>query len=116
MQSLRQLIAKLNIPVETLEKHSYTVDFTAQSLLILQKTASYIETLRDIPNSVASKGMIRKIARSGLNLQHLKLAYTREGRDGVISLLSEQFGGKPCVTKDKKILNAVANFMESSSN
>ena len=43
-----------------------------------------------------------KVASSGLGLHHLQLEFERGGADGLELLLKERFGGKPCVTANKR--------------
>ena len=51
-------------------------------------------TLKQIvTGGVLSKGMIEKIAKSGLCYQRLQLAYERNGEDGIQALFSENFIG-----------------------
>ena len=50
---------------------------------------------------VLSKGMTSKIARSGLNLKHLKAAYYRGGDEGIRKVLTEKFNRKCRVTSKK---------------
>ena len=47
--------------------------------------------------------MARKIAPAGLGYCHLDFVYTRDGPDGLIALLKEDFNGKLRVSKDKRI-------------
>ena len=57
------------------------------------------------------KGMANKAAASGLTLEHFKLAYSRNGVDGIQSLMSELTpGGKPQVTKNKSVIAKLASF------
>ncbi len=43
-----------------------------------------------IQKKVLGKAMAEKVARSGLRLEHLQLAYRRQGHDGVANLLAER--------------------------
>ena len=53
--------------------------------------------------NVLSKEMIDKAAESGLTFRHLQVAFLRDNEEGVKSVLSENFDGKPRVTKRKNI-------------
>ena len=67
--------------------------------------------------NIISKGMISKIAGSGLEYKHLCIAYKRGGRDGLLSVLMEMNSQSAVrVTKDKKILNALADYFEMADN
>ena len=60
-----------------------------------------------------SKGMVEKAASSGLNYEHLKLAFVRDGENGLRSLFCEEFGGKARVTKNNKVLSPVVQYFNS---
>ena len=53
-----------------------------------------------------------KIARSGLELEHLKAALNRGGVDATKSILSERFNSKVRVTSNKNIITAIAAWLE----
>lgn len=59
-----------------------------------------------------SAGTAGKLARSGLNMQHLKLANERSPSDGLFSLLTEMVKGKPRITKSKKIIDSIKSYFE----
>ena len=59
-------------------------------------------------------GMASKCGNSGLALRHLKLAYQREGDEGVKSLLQEKDeNNKPRVTARRDIINSICQWLES---
>jgi hypothetical protein len=56
--------------------------------------------------------MANKIASSGLNFTHLKLAFQRSGPEGIASLFSDKdIHGHVRVTNSKKIVNSVAEYL-----
>ena len=63
-----------------------------------------------IQNKVVSETMAKKIAESGLNYSHIKLAFDRNGDDGIKDLFTEKFVGKRRVTADKKIISKVCEY------
>ena len=63
----------------------------------------HMSSLVVVPKKVLSEGIKKKLASSGLNLDHLKLAYRRGvggggGIEGLRGVLSKKFKGKPRVT------------------
>ena len=56
---------------------------------------------------VISSCMAMKAARSGLKYEHLQLAFTRGGADGLRNLLTEKSGGKPRVTVQTIVLDRI---------
>ena len=58
--------------------------------------------------------MIDKASASGINFHHLKVSYLREGGEGVLKLFTEDYLGKPRVTKRKNILESVVNFFNNT--
>ena len=64
-----------------------------------------------VRGKIITKGMAKKIARSGLELKHLKAAFYRE-HDGVRSILSEKFKNKSRVTNNKNIIDSIVAWLE----
>ena len=62
-------------------------------------------------NNIISKAISKKITDSGLSYDHLKLAFERNGYDGLYYLLSEADSntGKPRVTKNHSVVKKVVN-------
>ena len=61
--------------------------------------------------------MAEKMAGSGLVYDNLKLAYRREGKDGLLSLLTENDGnGKVRVSNRKSITNGITEHFENWHN
>ncbi|CAC5392636.1 unnamed protein product [Mytilus coruscus] len=112
VESLQQLVEHLSLPTEKVAPHSFSVEYVSQSVRQLNSLNKRLASFT-LPASVLSKGMVRKMAKSGLEQRHLILANEREGSDGVANLLSELFWGKPRVTKDRKIIASVTSFIES---
>ena len=66
-----------------------------------------------IDQKVISDELRTKIAGSGLSLNHLHLAYQRNGRQGVHEVLSEMSGDCVRVTISKRITDSIADFFRS---
>jgi DNA polymerase III epsilon subunit-like protein len=65
-----------------------------------------------VERKVCGLAMLRKMAASGLSLNHLKLAYTRNGDSGLQSIFGEQDSNKKVrVTKSKKIAHVIGLFL-----
>ena len=68
----------------------------------------------------ASLRMIEKIANFGIGLHELEQIFQKNGRDGIVQLLSEELFDeisdtrKPRVTKDKKVLNKIIAFFQKN--
>ena len=62
--------------------------------------------------NIISKATEKKINRSSLTYEHLKLACQRDGFDGLYFLLSESLPntGKPRVTRNQKVVQKLANY------
>ncbi|CAC5362774.1 unnamed protein product [Mytilus coruscus] len=112
---LQQLIKTLK-SLKNSRKHSFSVQYTVSMIIKLQQKKSRLDTFSNMPSTVCSKSMLNKIARSGLRLNHLILAGNRGGVGGVRELLTEQFDGKPRVTKDQKILDSISKHIMSLKN
>ena len=63
-----------------------------------------------------SSKMAAKVAGSGLQFGHLQRVFARDGRDGLRAVLSKKGAdGKPRVTKNTSVLDAVYSFFESDT-
>ena len=91
------------------------VSFTSAVSLIKHRAHVHhnVGTLEAKLAGTLSMGMITKIAGSGLSYRHLLLAHKRSGAEGISSLLTEKVGGKPRVTRTKRVLNAVTAHFEN---
>ena len=68
--------------------------FGSQVNLNSINAGTYQNTLKPLEDSKAiSKLMAMKIARSGLNYEHLKVAFERNGFDGLMGVLGEKVEG-----------------------
>ncbi|CAG2191646.1 unnamed protein product [Mytilus edulis] len=97
--ALQELFGKAGFSLAHLQPHSFSVDFAYQTLINIEISNTNYESLKLLP---ISAGMTKKMAKSGLNIQHLKLAFRRGGVDGVCNVMSEENNGKVRVTKNKR--------------
>lgn len=80
-------------------------------ILFLSKKSSNVKTLcRLIDSKHVSKAMAQKIAASGLTYEFLKLAFDRDGPDGINNLLSEKVDGKPRVTANSRVITNICKY------
>lgn len=63
-------------------------------------------------SKAVSKGMCHTIAYSGLAFEHLKLAFNRNGRQGVMDVLTEEVNGKARVTRSKKVVDSISDYFQ----
>ena len=75
-----------------LVQHKFpSYSFDGSDIRNLVNAAQYKKTLQSLLLKKAlSESMATKIGRAGLNYDHLKLAYDRNGFDGLVSVLSEK--------------------------
>ena len=95
-------------------QHTYTLKSTYARFLHLQDMQNRLTTLTPLLDEKAiTKRTAGALASSGLNMQHLRLSYSRSGRQGIDDLLKEcTVTGKPRVTKCKNIIDAVADYFD----
>lgn len=63
--------------------------------------------------NVLSSSMMDKIGRTGLTYRDFCYAYNTEESDGIVKLLTMDIGGKPRVTKSKKVIQSVCEYFQS---
>lgn len=62
-------------------------------------------------NKVISRTILKKLEGSSLSYNHLKLAYHRDGFDGLLYLLSEKTGsGKARISNNRRVIQKLADF------
>ena len=61
-----------------------------------------------------TKSMCQKIAGSGLNLGHLKLAFNRDESNGIRQLFTEKFNKKARVTASKSVIMKVNTYLATN--
>lgn len=93
--------------------YTFSMDYMMQVVLQMEDSKSNLQTLMPLlTNKTMSESMVKRMSLSGLSMYHLQLAYQREGFDGIQSVLSECFHGKPRVTKRRNIITSVVDFLK----
>ncbi|KAJ7386153.1 hypothetical protein OS493_012500 [Desmophyllum pertusum] len=103
-----QVLQKLStsfISDAVLLRHSFSNSWLQQYIVFLSQKSKTLKTLQPLIHlKKASKSMADKISASGLSLDHLQLAYSRGGVDGLTNVLTEKFQGKPRVSTNKRVI------------
>lgn len=93
--------------------YTFSMDYMMQVVLQMEDSKSNLQTLMPLlTNKTVSESMVKRMSLSGLSMYYLQLAYQREGFDGIQSVLSECFHGKPRVTKRRNIITSVVDFLK----
>ena len=108
-RTLQQAVQKSKATDSDLLAHSFTLESVKQSLVRDDAKANNIGSLQVLVDKKAcSQCMADKMASSGLSMDHLKLAYSRNGEDGIKSLfMDKDSNARVRVTNSKKIIEAV---------
>lgn len=114
VESLQTLVCDTGVDDSSVLQHSTCTLAAISSYQHNKMCDMNLCTLEEMINAkVISKDMAKKVASSGLNLLHLKLAVRRNGFEGLCQLFQQKIkNGKPRVTSVKKIINTVYNFVE----
>ena len=116
VKALAQILRQLSVATAVSINFSMTASSASEYYDQLQRKKDNTGTFRELrENNVLSKGMIDKAAESGLRYRHLKVAFQRDGEDGVRAIFSEKYNGKARVTAQKKIIKTVSEFLKFSS-
>lgn len=102
---LQRIVDKAEVTRQELMDRSKSV---AAMVQIIQKSAlkNTNKVIMDCMKGSVSVGMIGKMTEAGITLDLLQRAY-KKGNKGIELLLGEDIGGRPKVTKNKKILRNV---------
>ncbi|XP_062599976.1 maternal protein exuperantia-like [Saccostrea cucullata] len=113
--ALQRLLCHSNPTTADKVKNSFSLASTLERFLHCQQSKPCESSLSPLLHQkIITKRTASKIANSGLCFQHLQLAHTREGRQGIEDILKEQFRGKPRVTTSKRIIDAIADFFQNA--
>lgn len=88
--ALHELLRKAEFSLVPVQPHIFSIDFVYQALIHVEMSNRNYESLKVLSISV---GMTKTMARSGLNIQHLKLAFRRGRVDGIHNVISEEIKG-----------------------
>ena len=105
VKALSKLVEKVKVTTSCFVQKSISVNSFLRSAQMSKETKDIIKAM-DCMETV-SKGMRKKIAEAGISMKHLKEAFSKGGNKGVELLLGEDVGGRPRVTKTKKIITSV---------
>ena len=91
--------------------------FGADAILRSVNTSAYKLTLQPlVTGDFITNTMANKIAKSGLNYTHLRMAFDRNGYDGLLSVLGEKVNGVVRVTKQGRIIQKIFEHFSQGCN
>ncbi|XP_063448242.1 uncharacterized protein LOC134727784 [Mytilus trossulus] len=113
--ALSRLFHHLAPSTEAKQLSSFSFDSAARRYDHNQKTKLLLPTLTPLTEKkVITIRTANVIAASGMSFSHLRIAYARDGRQGIEDVLKEEgVNGKVRVTKSKKIVDAISDFFKS---
>ena len=94
---------------------SFTTAFAINSTKYSINKATNLQTLQPlIASKVIIKGLGDKIAGSGLMMSHLQHSFSRGGKDGLKSVLTEIISGKARVKTSSRIITQLCNYFTNT--
>ena len=108
-----KIMQKLSVSTPSLCSHSLTMQYIEKKHKYLEMKNTNLVSLHTLEGTgVVTKSMSQKIAGSGLNLGHLKLAFERDETNGIRQLFTEKFfNQKARVTASKSIIVKVNQYL-----
>ena len=113
VEALKCLVETAGADKELVLKHTASINYVLECFKHCVEAQRNLPSLQVLLNAkVVSKNMARVIAGSGLQLKHLRHAYQRNGRAGVVGVLQEkQDGGvKVRVTRSGKVADSIVDY------
>lgn len=100
---------KAEVGQEQLLSHSYETDYALALLRYDQQGRRNATSFSGmIQSHNISPGMALKLGKSGLRLEHLQLAVSRSGREGLVDVLKEKaISGATRGTAQQKCIDAI---------
>ena len=114
---LRRVMMKTGVEPDLMIEHSFTLQWFGSYNNFITHRNVRMATFQPLARKrVVSTGMIVKMASSGLEFKYLAVAFTRGGKDGLISLLTEKStDNKVRVTNKNSVLNSLTDYFEKIS-
>ena len=113
--SLKDMMHNKTYPIEVdlLSKYSFSVKAVEQQIVRDTEQEKHLDSLQRLLSSHAcGVAMTRKIAASGLGMNHLKLAFSRGGVDAVHALFSDRDeNGKVRVSLSRRVANNISKIL-----
>ena len=107
VKALQSLVLHHKVSDDIMLKHSFGVEFVVSSIEIKTKTDTLISTLTPLSLCI-SDYMLKKIAKSGLSYDHLRLITERGGMEGLQNVLGEKMdNGSLRVTKNRTVIGKI---------
>ena len=112
VKTLRDLVVVISNE-NLLFTNSKSFNDLIEKVYINQKISSVDLTLL---KPIISRDLVKKIALAGFDINSLKEIYKKGGENEIVKIFTEKcdFTSKPVVTKDKKALKKVTDFLKSS--
>ncbi|XP_069122588.1 uncharacterized protein [Argopecten irradians] len=117
--ALRDLFmaSKISIGDGSLKKATFSVQDAIDTHEHGKRVRTNMPSLQPLISAkVLSVGMARRMAGSNLNIHHVKVAHKRGGTEGVRKVFTETCGKGVRVTKSRKIIDSVSQWMERNQN
>lgn len=118
VRSLQLLVEKLDVQFEKCDLKSvcFTFEHAVKSCEYSRQMKCNLPSFQHlVQQNVISCMIARRMAGSGLCFDHLIQTFRKHSVEGVVSLLQEQCGASVRVTKSKKIIDRIINFLTNLS-
>ena len=113
--ALQSLVEHTEFSLAQLQSHSFSLESCKYAFEYSMIKSSNLQTFEQIVKAGAmTKFMAEKISGSGLAMNHIFLAFNRGNKQGIIDLFGENDDGKVRVTKSKKVIEKIAQYVETS--
>ena len=114
VDALKSIMEQCKITITELGRFSFTLSCAIEFLSYQQECKKRLATLHPLMQAGISKGMAMKIAKSGLEMQHLQATSFRSDNilEDMRTLLSERFNRVIRVTNNKTVVKKIANWLE----
>ncbi|XP_033734850.1 uncharacterized protein LOC117323633 [Pecten maximus] len=115
--ALQKLVRSVDIDQEARLKASFSVEDVMDSYTYSLQVKENLPSLETMVNKkVISTNVAKSIAGSGLSYNHLQTEHSNKGREGIESVFTATKGGdRVCVTRSRKIIDSVSDFLSEHS-
>ena len=107
--------SNVNLSQITGKSCTFTIAYARENHEFCKRVGENLPTLQFlVQRKTISAAIARKAAGSGLTFHNIKIAFLRNGKDGIKDLFVEKCGNGARVTSSIKIINAVYDYFSTS--
>lgn len=113
VKMLEQVLIKLNISNDKLKEHYFTWSDAENKIIFAQNLPSALQNLNALKDCT-SAGMRKKMVCANITYEMIVDAYNKDNYQGLVNLLGKDENNRVKVTKNKKVLDKLLDYLSKN--